>query len=55
MADKISIEHMEQTGLIAVSLYDQTVELTLEDIQEIQALRKEVGDKNIARRDDFVD
>ena len=52
--DKFNAQHMTQSGLIAVSMYGQTVELTLEDIEEINNIVKTVGKKKIASREDFL-
>jgi len=52
--DKINIQHMRESGLIAVSMYGQTVELTLEDIAEINELVTSIGEKKIASREDFL-
>jgi len=52
--DKMDITHMEQSGLIAVSMYGQTVELCIEDIREINRLVKRVGTSRIAKKEDFL-
>lgn len=54
MEEKIEIQYMKETGLIAVSMYGQTVELCIEDIEEINDVVQGIGEKNIANREDFL-
>lgn len=52
--DKFNVQYMKETGLVAVSMYGQTVELCLEDIQEINELVEAYGKEKIANREDFL-
>ena len=52
--DKFNVQYMQESGLIAVSMYGETVELTLEDINEINELVTSVGKEKIASREDFL-
>lgn len=52
--DVMDISHMEQSGLIQVAIYGQSVELCMEDIKEINRIVKEVGTSKIANREDFL-
>ena len=47
------ISYMKETGLVAVYLDGQQVELTVEDLDEIQEVRELIGDHKIANREDF--
>lgn len=51
--ENIHIQHMTESGLIAVSLGEEGIELCIEDINEINDLVKEIGLNNIANREDF--
>jgi hypothetical protein len=53
MGDKFEISFARETGLLAVSLDGQLVELCLEDLDEIQQARELIGDDKIANREDF--
>lgn len=50
----MDISHMEQSGLIQVAMYGQSVELCMEDIDEINRLVKELGRRRIANKEDFL-
>lgn len=50
----IIILYIKETGLISVSQYGQTVELCIEDIQDINEFVKGLGTDQIANREDFI-
>lgn len=52
--EEMEIQYMKETGLIVVSIYGQTVELCIEDIEEINDIVQGVNKKNIAHREDFI-
>lgn len=45
---------MPQTGLVACVMGDQSIELTIEDIEEINEIVRGVGRAKISKREDWL-
>ena len=54
MEEEFHAQHMKETGLIACTLGDQSIELTIEDIDEINAIVKTYGRDKISNREDWL-
>ena len=54
MEEEFHVQHMTETGLVGCSLGDHSIELTIEDIDEINAIVEAYGRKNISKREDWL-
>ena len=49
MEEEFHAEYVSETGLIACKISDQSIELTIEDVQEINDIVDGVGKANISK------
>lgn len=54
MDEKFHVQYMRETGLITCTLGDQSIELTIEDILEINDIVTSVGKDKISKREDWL-
>ena len=54
MEEEFHVQYMEETGLVACTLGDHSIELTIEDIDEINAIVATYGRDKISKREDWL-
>ena len=54
MEEEFHTEYNSETKLVNCKIGDQSIELTIEDIQEINDIVETVGKTNISKREDWL-